>query len=123
MLQECQHRAQLDAELLANEEEHALTAFTPIVERHLWLADIAVAGAPTDIYIEIGSPHGPGSGGQVTCQVLIRGLMPDAIDIYGSDSFSAMQCAMEFAEGELKALPATMAVQWPGGEPYFDKMP
>jgi len=53
--------------------------------------------------------------------VLIRGLMPNAIDIHGSDSLSAMECAMTFAESELKALPGTMAVQWPGGEAYFDQ--
>jgi len=93
--------------------------FKPIIQRHLWLAEVASAGPPADIHIEIDSPRPTGSGEEAACLVLIRGLMTEPIDIYGSDSFSAMQCAMAFAEAELRALPATSIVQWPGGESYF----
>jgi hypothetical protein len=95
--------------------------FATIIKRDLWLVDAASAARPKDIRIEIGFPRPTGSDEQAACSVLIRGLMSDAIDIHGSDSLSAMQCAMKFAESELEALPETMAVQWPGGEAYFDQ--
>jgi hypothetical protein len=120
-LPECVYLAQRKPVCVDCIQAVADKTFAAIIKRDLWLVDAAAAARRKDIRIEIGFPRPTGSGEEAACSVLIRGLMPNAIDIHGSDALSAMQCAMTFAESELKVLPETMAVQWPGGEAYFDQ--
>jgi hypothetical protein len=119
-LPECVYPAQRKPVCVDCIQAVAGKTFATIIKRDLWLVDTTSAARRKNIRIEIGFPRPTGSDAEAACSVLIRGLMPNPLDIHGSDALSAMQCAMEFAESELKALPATMAVQWPGGEAYFD---
>lgn len=99
--------------------EDSMSTSEKILERHLWLCDTTSAASPIDIYIEIGRPLASESGEEARCSVFIRGLMSSPLDVFGSDSFGAMQCALDFAESELKRLRTSQSIQWPGGEPYF----
>jgi hypothetical protein len=119
-LPECVYPAQRKPVCVDCIQAVADKTFAAIIKRELWLVDAASAARPRNIRIEIGFPRPTGSDEEAACSVLIRGLMPNALDIHGADALSAMECAMKFAESELKALPETMAIQWPGGEAYCD---
>lgn len=94
-------------------------AFDKIVERKLWLVD-ASAGSRIDLCIEIGRPRWTEPEVEAVCPVCIRGLMSEPLDIFGSDLLNALECGLDFVKAELKNLPESQSVQWPGGEPYFD---
>ena len=93
--------------------------FEKIVERKLCLAD-EVTGEQAELCIEIGCPRWKEVDIEAVCPVFIRGLMNAALDIYGSDLLSALECALGFVNSELKNLPSTSKVLWPDGESYFD---
>jgi hypothetical protein len=93
--------------------------FDRIVERKLCLAD-EVAGIETDLCIEIGRPEWKEIGIEAVCPVFINGLMSAPLNIYASDLLNALECALGFVNSELKNLPPTKKVLWPGGETYFD---
>ena len=93
--------------------------FDKIVERKLCLANEAT-GEQSELRIEIGRPRWTEADVEAVCPVFIRGLMGSALDIYGSDLLSALECALDFVNAELTNLDSAMKVMWPGGEPYFD---
>lgn len=93
--------------------------FDKIVERNLSLSDEA-AGAQTELRIEIGRPQWTEVDVQAVCPVFIRGLMNEALNIYGSDLLNALECALGFVNSELSNLSPTKKVLWPDGESYFD---
>lgn len=90
-----------------------------IVERKLSLADEGT-GEQRELRIEIGRPQWTEIDIEAVCPVFIHGLMDSALNIYGSDLLSALECALGFVKSELSNLPATQKVLWPDGEPYFD---
>jgi len=63
----------------------------------------AATGDKTDITVEIGRPRWVEPEIKAACLVFIRGIMKSPLDIYGSDLWSAMECALEFAKTELLA--------------------
>lgn len=90
-----------------------------IAERKLWLVDTN-AGSQIDLCIEIGCPQWTEPEVEAVCSVCIRGLMNEPLDIFGSDLLNALECGLDFVKNELKNLPESQSVQWPGGELYFD---
>lgn len=93
--------------------------FDKIVERKLWLVDQA-ASSQVDLCIEIGRPRWTEPEIEAVCPVYVRGLMNGPLDIFGSDLLNALECGLAFVNSELKNLPASQQILWPGGEPYFD---
>jgi len=93
--------------------------FEKIVERKLLMADEAT-GKQEALCIEIGRPRWTEVDIEAACPVFIRGLMNSALDIYGSDLLSALECALSFVNSELKNLSPESKVLWPDGETYFD---
>jgi hypothetical protein len=93
--------------------------FEKIVERKLLMTDTA-SGKKQALCIEIGCPRWTEVDVEAVCPVFIRGLMDSALDIYGSDLLSALECALGFVNSELRNLSPARKVFWPDGESYFD---
>jgi hypothetical protein len=93
--------------------------FEKIAERKLWLAD-ETNGGHADLRVEIGRPQWTEVNVEASCEVFIHGLMNSALNIYGSDLFNALECALGFVNSELKNITFPKKVLWPGGESYFD---
>jgi hypothetical protein len=87
--------------------------FDKIVERKLWLVG-ANTDSKTDLCIEIGSPRWVEPDIEAACPVCIRGIMNEPITIFGSDLLNVLECALQFVAIELKNLPESQLVQWPG---------